>query len=120
MTAFASYTDARCLEHFPTVHLTRFSLTQALTCGVKTVIGTNRASSSTVSGANFECADAHLAEAFAQSRRKVQLPCFQKHCHMFCMALNMVLHRTWLGTSTICDMQQYLKQTAYYPMDGLR
>ncbi|KAL0047800.1 hypothetical protein WJX82_000227 [Trebouxia sp. C0006] len=49
MTAFASYTDATCLEHFPTVHLTRFSLTQALTCGVKTVISTNRASSSIVS-----------------------------------------------------------------------
>ncbi|DBA71775.1 TPA: hypothetical protein ACH3X2_011041 [Trebouxia sp. C0005] len=49
MTAFAFYTDASCLEHFPAVHLTRFSLTQALTCGVKTVIGTNRGSSPMVS-----------------------------------------------------------------------
>ena len=69
MTAFASYTNASCLEHFPKIHLTRFSLSQALTCGVMTVIGTNRASSLTVSGVNFECAVANLAEAFAQSMR---------------------------------------------------
>ncbi|DBA94072.1 TPA: hypothetical protein ACH3X1_001720 [Trebouxia sp. C0004] len=63
MTAFAAYTDASCLEHFPTVHLTRFSLTQALTCGVKTVIGTNRASASTVSvvpGTNSVLPDGRL------------------------------------------------------------
>ena len=90
MTAFAFYTDASCLEHFPAVHLTRFSLTQALTCGVKTVIGTNRGSSPMVSGASFVCAAANVAEAFAQSRRT-------RAVAMFPEALPYVLHDSQHG-----------------------
>ena len=39
MAAFAAYSNAECLEHCPTSDIAAFSLTRAVTSGVKTLIG---------------------------------------------------------------------------------
>jgi len=52
MTAFATYKDAECVEHCPTLELAAFSLTRVVTSGVKTVIGKNEAQATKGPGTN--------------------------------------------------------------------